>query len=60
MAQPHNPIKTVVPEGDHWRYRVTCNGAGCDGAVMDEGTGLTEHEAQTAADTISGLHKHPA
>jgi len=60
MVQPHNPTKTVVAEGDHWRYTVTCNGTGCDGAVIDEGTRLSNHEAQTAADTASGLHKQGA
>ena len=57
MVQPHNPITAVAPEGDHWRYSVTCDGAGCDGAVIDERTRPTEHEAQTAAVTASGMHK---
>jgi hypothetical protein len=57
MTQPHNPIKTVMPEGDHWRYTVTCDGTGCNGDVIDMGTKPTEHEAQAAALTISGMHK---
>ena len=57
MVQPHNPTKTVEPEGDHWRYRVTCNGIGCDDAVIYEGTRSTAHEAKTAATAASGMHK---
>ena len=57
MVQPHNPITTVVPEGSQWCYTVTCNGTGCDGDVIDEGTKPTEHEAQAAAITALGLHR---
>ncbi len=57
MAQPHNPDKMAIAEGDHWRYSVTCNGTGCDGAVIGEGKRDSEHEALTAAATISGQHK---
>ena len=57
MVEPHNPATMVESEEDHWRYRVTCDGTGCDGATIYEGTRPTEHEAQMAAATAGGMHK---
>jgi len=57
MVQAHNPTTKVVPKGADWHYSVICNGTGCDGAVIDKGTKPTQHEANTAAITASGIHK---
>jgi hypothetical protein len=35
----------MAPEGNHWRYTVTCNGTGWDGEVIHEGARGNEHEA---------------
>jgi RimJ/RimL family protein N-acetyltransferase len=57
VVRPHDPTTTVESEGDHWRYRVTCDGTGCDGVAIYTGTSPSEHEALAAAAAAEGMHK---